>query len=256
MTHNPCYFCMVIGHTARHHNVIGTWPSHLKGCWEADKNAWHSVKSLAEAKKTPNEIAKMPEIDITHWGPTSDIELEVDIAEASTGLVCILDKTKPSEAPKKKSHKWPNNMKPVLRKSGVASTSGGFNMGKTLPVSPPRERKKKFKSKGKRKFLGGASPVQDGLHTPEDEKKIALVPQSFQFHSSGHEERMQSLKKKGETICDDVKTLKEDRQDSKAFLWTNMISCRQQWGRNSPKSKSKPGCGLPIEFHNSLVVSI
>ena len=82
------------------------------------------------------------------------------------------------------------------------------NMGAMNTTSPSRDRKKKLKAKGKRKLMGGASPVQDQTVTPEANPTKALVSHSFEFKPAGHEERIRSLETKVDTICEDVQTPK------------------------------------------------
>ena len=197
---NPCYFCWCIGHSARDHNVTSPWPEHLSERWKANRGAWHVVKSMVESGRSIIQVASILDVSLEGWKACSDFELLIDVAEASTGLTRMIDKTPVSVPPRSKPHKWPGKARPVVRTRGPASTetdlttivtrnkavvevehnvkqnrkealSAGrdsvFTFSATSTASPS-----KLKKRNKRKLLGNNSPQgPPAAGTPEATKK-------------------------------------------------------------------------------------
>ena len=109
-------------------------------------------------------------LDALYW------PLRIDIAESMANDTRLWDGTKTTEPPAPKKHVWPDNMRPVLRTSGPASTHQGKNASAVTGTAKTAQiftasstgAKKKLKKGLKRKFL-----VSPGLQkaTGEDQPK-------------------------------------------------------------------------------------
>ena len=152
---NPCFLDMHVGHAARDHRLSHKeWDGPLGERWHKNCEAWNAVRNLAPFK-TPEEIAATFKVDISKWKPTSNIELLIDVAETMANETRLWDGTPTTEPPAPKNHKWPDNMRPVLRSSGPASTKGGTVQASETMVfsSSPTQKTRKLKKSQKRKFL-------------------------------------------------------------------------------------------------------
>ena len=170
---NPCFLDMHVGHAARDHRLSHKeWDGPLGERWHKNREAWNAVRNLAPFK-TPEEIAATFKVDISKWKPTSNIELLIDVAETMANETRLWDGTPTTEPPAPKNHKWPDNMRPVLRSSGPASTKGGTVQASGTMVfsSSPTQKTRKPKKSQKRKFL--VSP-EISRSVPSEAKALPL----------------------------------------------------------------------------------
>ena len=168
---NLCFLDMHVGHAARDHKLARQeWQGPLSDRWNANREAWNAVRNLAPYK-TPEEIATYFNVDISNWGPTSNIGLLIDIAECMGNDTRLWDGSSKKEPPRPKQHKWPEGEKPMVRKKGPASEESGTLPEKsqiaTCPMTfgaSPKKAKLKDRKK-KRKFLESPAVGQNTADT-------------------------------------------------------------------------------------------
>ena len=84
---NPCYSCNHVGHSTKMHNDI-IWDSVMQTRWTSGRRGWkETLRALGLATvHDVSDVASTLGVDMTGWGPSTDRDRIVDIAEVVSGV--------------------------------------------------------------------------------------------------------------------------------------------------------------------------